>query len=191
MTQSGLHREIKTLVLYWSATGNTEKVANTIIATLTRTGIKPQVQKIAEVDEIDLYAYDLVFLGAPSYTFQPPDPVQRFIKSKMKFHAERGDIKWGAPRLPGKTAVVFCTYSGPHTGIREVTPVGDYIGQFFEHLGFEVAGKWYTVGEFHGMEELSTLGKLGDIRGRPNQQDLAEVESSVVALLDRLLARHK
>ena len=107
----------------------------------------------------------------------------------MKLHSERGDIKLGAPSIPGKTAVVFCTYSGPHTGISEATPAGDYMGQFFEHLGFEVAAKWYIVGEFHGSEDLSTQGRLGDIRGRPNRQDLAEVESNVSTLIKSIRSK--
>lgn len=181
--------ELKTLLLYWSATGNTEKVANTIRDTLLREGITPTVKKVANASTEELLDYDLIFLGAPSYSFQPPEPVQRLIKDKIKFHAERGDIKPGAPVIPGKTAVVFCTYSGPHTGIREATPAGDYMGQFFEHLGFQVAAKWYIVGEFHGREELSTKGRLGDIRGRPNAKDLAEIENNVLALIKSIRSR--
>jgi flavorubredoxin len=184
--RSGIKRELKTLIIYWSATGNTEKVANTIRDTLIRKGIAPTVKKVAEAAEEELFNYDLVFLGAPSYSFQPPEPVQRLIKDKMKVHGERGDVKIGAPVLPGKHAVVFCTYSGPHTGVREATPAGDYMGQFFEHLGFEVAAKWYVVGEFHGREDFSTQGRLGDIRGRPNQQDLKEVADNVAALIKKL-----
>ena len=57
------------------------------------------------------------------------------------------------------------------------------MAQFFKHIGFEVAGEWYVVGEFHGNEERSTKGRLGDIRGRPNQADLEEVRCKVAALL--------
>jgi len=180
---------LNTLVIYWSATHNTEKVANTIEKALVSEGIKPVVKKIADSAEEELYEYDLVFLGTPSYQFLPPEPVQNFLKEKMKVHGKRGDIKPCAPRIPGKTAVIFCTYSGPHTGIREAIPVGEYIGQFFEHIGFEVAAKWYTVGEFHGREELSTQGKLGDIRGRPNEQDLAEVTGNVTTLIKSLRSK--
>jgi len=174
---------LKTLIIYWSATGNTEKVANTIRETLVREGITPTFKKVADAAAEELYDYDLVFLGAPSYSFQPPEPVQKFIRAKMDLHRDRGDIKLGCPVIPGKTAVVFCTYSGPHTGIREATPAGDYMGQFFEHLGFKVAEKWYIVGEFHGREDLSTKGRLGDIRGRPNQQDLADLATNVSTLI--------
>jgi hypothetical protein len=63
------------------------------------------------------------------------------------------------------------------------------MGQFFEHLGFEVAAKWYVVGEFHGMEEFSTKGRLGDIRGRPNAKDLAEVEDNVAKLVKSIRSK--
>jgi flavorubredoxin len=189
MSETGTGHEIKTLVLYWSATGNTAKVAMAIQQALNAEGITPVVKKVAEADGEELFQYDLVFLGTPSYSFQPPEPVLKFVKKKMELHRERGDIKLGAPVVPGKTAVVFCTYSGPHTGVREATPVGDYLGQFFEHLGFEVAAKWYIVGEFHGREELSTRGRLGDIRGRPNQTDLAEVQGNVATLIHSLRSK--
>jgi len=183
MPEKGSTDALKTLIIYWTATKNTEKVALAIRQALEDAGIKPVFKKVAEAATEELYDYDLVFLGTPSYSFLPPEPVMKFAQDKMKLHRERGDVKLGAPRLPGKRAVVFCTYSGPHTGVREATPVGEYLGQLFEHIGFEVAAKWYNVGEFHGREDFSTKGKLGDIRGRPNEQDLAEVRKSVTALI--------
>jgi flavodoxin len=186
MTESLKGNGLKTLILYWSATGNTEKVANTIKDTLGREGITPVIKKIVDAGAEELFNYDLVFFGAPTYSFQPPEPVQKYIKAKMALHRDRGDIKPGAPVVPGKTAVIFCTYSGPHTGVKEATPAGDYMGQFFEHIGYNVADKWYTVGEFHGSEELSTKGRLGDIRGRPDRRDLEEIEKNVTKLLKSL-----
>jgi hypothetical protein len=82
--------------------------------------------------------------------------------------------------------MIFCTYSGPHTGLREATPAGQYAGQFFEHLGFDVLEEWYVVGEFHGSEEASTVGRLGDIRGRPNDEDLEQVKQDVTRIVRRL-----
>jgi flavodoxin len=175
--------KMKTLLMYWSATGNTEKVARTIQNVLNRENVDLEVQKIGEGVEKDLLPYDLVIMGVPSYNFLPPEPVLRYVRQQMKNHVERGQIKPGAPKVPGKTAVVFCTYSGPHTGIREAITAGEYLGQFFEHLGFNVGAKWYIVGEFHGRLDLSTQGPLGDIRGRPDQKDLAEVENNLTKLI--------
>ncbi|MCX6013210.1 MAG: nitric oxide synthase [Chloroflexi bacterium] len=186
MDENIRNSNLKALIIYWSATGNTKKVACAIQSALVQKNINTVLNTISEASGGDLFDYDLVFLGSPSYQFLPPEPVQRYVKEKMKIHSERGDIKPCAPKLKGKFAAIFCTYSGPHTGINEATPAGDYLGQFFEHIGFDVKAKWYIVGEFHKREDLSTLGKLGDIRGRPNQQDLIEVERNVSLLVDSL-----
>ena len=175
--------QLNALIIYFSATGNTEKVANAIWETLKEEKVRVNLLKVQDAAEEELYDYNLVFLGTPSYSFLPAQPVMHFINNKMKLHRERGDIKLCAPKISGKTAVVFCTYSGPHTGINEATPVGKYMGQFFEHIGFEIAAEWYVIGEFHNREENSTMGRLGNIKGRPNQQDLAKVKSDVLDLI--------
>lgn len=174
---------MKALVLYWSATGNTEKIAQEIEASLRNTGVKTDFYKIPAGEDTEIMDYDLVFFGCPSYQFMPPDPVVKYIKGRMKAYNERGIIVPGAPTLPGKYAVTFCTYSGPHTGVDEAIPVGKYLGQFFAHLGFTVKDEWYFVGEFHNNVVMSTKGRLGDITGRPNEQDLTRVRDNVKQLL--------
>jgi hypothetical protein len=88
--------------------------------------------------------------------------------------------------IQGKSALIFCTYSGPHTGIREAAPAGKYLGQFFEHLGFFVVDEWYVLGEFHGSEENNTMGRMGDIRGLPDEDDLRRIGSRAKVLASRL-----
>ena len=92
-------------------------------------------------------------------------------------------MRLGAPKIPGKHVIISCTYSGPHTGINEAIPAGKYIGQLFEHLGFTVLDEWYIVGEYHGSEERSTMGRLGNIKGRPNEEDLKKVKQDVKRIL--------
>ncbi len=179
-------KNTKVLILYWSKSGNTEKVAKAIEKGVSKAGFNPVLKKVEEAGEEELYDYDLVCLGAPSYGWQAPKPVQEYVKKKMDLHRSRGEIKIGAPKVPGRNAVVFCTYSGPHTGINEAIPVGKYLGQFFEHIGFELVGEWYAVGEFHGSEELSTKGSLGNIRGRPNTQDLDKIEKDTLETIKSL-----
>ncbi len=174
---------MKALNIYWSGTGNTKKVAETIDKTLKDNGVNSVLKRVEEAMDDDLYEYDLVFLGSPSHMWQPPAPVLKYIKEKMDYYRERGDIKLCAPKLPGKRGVVYATYSGPHTGIDEALPVGKYLGQFLEHTGFDVVGEWYIVGEFHGRENESARGRLGDVRGRPNRQDLDTVAENVKQLL--------
>jgi flavodoxin len=186
--ENGKHMEsskepaMKALVVYYSASGNTEKVAHAIHESLLEEKVKSTLLKVRDAEGEELYDYDLVFLGSPSIEFLPAAPVMKFIKNKMNLHRKRGDIKLCAPRMPGKTAIVFCTYSGPHTGINEATTAGKYMAQFLEHIGFGAAHEWYVVGEFHGWPEANTLGRLGDIRGRPDAGDLSRVRSKVLEL---------
>ncbi len=174
---------MKAIIIYWSATGNTKKVAETIDSTLKKNGIEGTLKTVKESKDEDLLNYDLVFVGSPSYMWAPPDPALEWVKDRMDFHRKRGDIKLSSPKLPGKKAVVFVTFSGPHTGLGEAIPAVKYLGQFLEHIGFDVLDEWYIVGEFHSSEENSTRGRLGDIRGRPNQKDLEKVASDVEKVL--------
>jgi flavodoxin len=174
---------MKALVTYWSATGNTKKVAETIDSTLKKNGIDETFKTVKDAKDEDILAYDLVFIGSPSYMWAPPDPVVAWVKDRMDFYRERGAIKPSSPKVPGKMAVVFVTFSGPHTGIGEAIPAGKYLGQFLEHIGFDVLDEWYIVGEFHNSEVNSTQGRMGDIRGRPNQQDLEKVASDVEKII--------
>jgi hypothetical protein len=78
----------------------------------------------------------------------PPKQVTDFQIEKFDYYYEQKRIKTGAPKISGKNALIFCTYSGPHTGINEATPVGKHIGQFFEHLGFTVLGDGVFLANF-------------------------------------------
>jgi flavodoxin len=176
----------KAVVLYWSHSGNTEKVALSIQKGLTEGGFQANLVKVQDGEEIDFYDFDLVCMGAPSYSWHPPKPVDDYLKRKFSRYKNEGRVKVNAPQIPGKNALIFCTYSGPHTGIREAVPVGKYIGQFFEHLGFNVVDEWYVLGEFHGSEEYNTLGRMGYIKGLPNEQDLKRIQESAKNLASRL-----
>jgi len=181
---------MRAAIIYWSKTGNTEKVARAIHEGLAAAGVEVLLRRVEEAEELDFYAYDLVCIGCPSYRWHPPKPVDDFLVRKFGQytdgfypHHKQGRVKTGAPKVPGRNVLVFCTYSGPHTGIREAIPVGKYVGQFFEHLGFTVLDEWYVLGEFHGSEERSTKGRMGDIRGRPNEEDLRKIRQNVAHLL--------
>jgi hypothetical protein len=167
---------MEAVIVYWSKSGNTAKAALSIQEGLQEAGADVLLKRVEDAGDIDFYAYDLVCIGFPSYQWSPPDQMDAFLVSKFKAYRKQGHVKESAPKIPGKNALIFCTYSGPHTGIREAIPAGLYAGQFFEHLGFTVLDELYVVGEFHGSEEISTRGVLGDIRGRPNQEDLRKVK---------------
>ena len=178
----------RALVLYWSATGNTEKCAYSIRTGLTDAGWQAELQKMRAEDsqDVEFYDYDLICVGAPSYNWTAPKPVDAYLRRKFQEYKARGEVVPGAPKRPGKQALIFCTYSGPHTGMNEAIPAGKYMGQFFEHLGFTIADEWYILSEFVGDEANSTLGRMGDIRGLPSGADLARLRTAAKNLADRL-----
>jgi flavodoxin len=177
---------VRAAVVYWSRTGNTEKVARTIEQALQAGGVDVTYHCVEDAAELDWFSYDLLCLGFPSYGWSPPAPVNKWLKAKFAEYRAQSRVKTGAPEIPGKYVLIFCTYSGPHTGIDEAVPAAEYAGQFFAHLGLKVVDKWYVVGEFHGSLENSTLGRLGDIRGRPNEDDLERIERDTHTLLDQM-----
>ena len=164
------------LIVYFSTTGNTQKVAYAIKDGLEAGGLRVEFKKPQEASELDFYIYDLVCVGSPSIEWQPAKPIMDFLKSKLDLYRSQDKILPCAPKVVGKNALVFCTYSGPHTGIDEATPAGKTMRQYFEHFGFNILGEWYVVGEFHGREDMSTQGKLGDIRGKPTLDELAKIK---------------
>ena len=174
------------LILYWSQTGNTEKVAQAIRLGLEEAGIQVTVKKPNEAENTDYFDYDLVCVGSPSIQWHPAKPIDDFLKNKLATYRKQGKIKPQAPKIPGKNALIFCTYSGPHTGLDEATPAGKYMRQFFEHIGFTITGEWYVLSEFHGSEENSTQGRMGDLRGKPNAEDLLKIKEDAKGLANKI-----
>jgi len=176
----------KALIVYSSSTGNTAKVANAIQEGLAEAGVQVTVKKPEEALDTDFFNYDLVCVGTPSIQWHPAKPINDFLKNKLSTYRKQGKIKPSAPKVRGKYALVFVTYSGPHTGLDEATPAGKYIAQFFEHVGFTVLGEWYILSEYHGNVENSTLGRMGDIRGKPNAEDLRKIIQDAKTIANRI-----
>jgi len=174
------------VIVYWSKTGNTEKVAQAIRKGLEEAGIKVTVKRPEDAEDLDFFGYDLVCVGFPSVQWHPPKPMTEFLQKKFTHYREQGKVKLSAPNVAGKNALVFCTYSGSHTGIDEAVPAGKYVGQFFEHLGFNVIDEWYVLSEFHGSEENSTKGKMGNIKGKPNNEDLRKIMNKAQTIASQL-----
>jgi flavodoxin len=177
----------KALMIYWSKTGNTEKVATAIKQGLEETGVQVTVKRPEEAENVDYFDYDLVCVGSPSYSWHPPEPMTNFLKKKFAVYRQQGKIKPSAPKVPGKNALVFVTYSGPHTGMDEATPAGKDMRQFFEHIGFNVIDEWYVLSEYHGSLENSTQGRMGDIRGKPTEEELLKIKKDAEAIATKLM----
>jgi hypothetical protein len=177
---------MEALLIYCSKTGNTAKAARAIRDGLEANGATVDLRTAEEAGDVDYFDYDLICVGFPSYQWAPPEAVVRLLKEKHRAYSRQGRVEPNASPVEGTEALIFCTYCGQHTGIDEATPAGKYAGQFFEHLGIRVVDEWYIVGEYHGNEEASTRGCLGDIRGRPTDEDLRRLRERATSLARRL-----
>jgi len=177
---------MKAAIMYWTKSGNTEKVATAIRDSIESICDEIAYLRVEDAQDLDYFDYELICLGFPSYSWRPPKQVDDLLVNHHNRYRKEKRIKIGSPKLSGKNVIIFCTYSGPHTGINEAIPAAKYASQYFEHLGFTILDELYVVGEFHGSEKASTKGRLGDIRGRPDEKDLADVRQRVRELLEQI-----
>ena len=174
------------VIIYFSNTGNTKKVAKSVYEGLKAKEVEVELKEVSDAYDIDLLDYDLICIGSPSYNWMPPDAMQDFLEVKFDKYEKAGQVKLKAPKVEGRNTLIFCTYSGPHTGKKEAVPVVKYIGQFFEHLGFNILDEWYILSEMVGSERYNTQGKMGDIRGLPDEEDLKRIKEKTKELVNKI-----
>ena len=186
---------MKSLVLYDSFTGNTEKVVDRICKVLEERGVGIERIKVKKgFDEtVEMHDYDLVFIGSPVIQFLPSVNLMEFCKKHLHHYLKKGVIVPKSPKIPGKYGVPFVSFGGMHTGIREAIPALKYLEQFLEHLRFEIVDEFYVVGEYKSPEfrDFNKETVLGDITGRPNEEDLRAVEDRVRKVLDKIERKEK
>ncbi|MFQ6094714.1 MAG: flavodoxin family protein [Candidatus Bathyarchaeia archaeon] len=74
---------MKVLVVYYSETGNTEKVARAIHQEVSEK-TEAHLKKLHEITPEILNDYDLVFLGSPCHSTDLAEPVKRFLDAVHK-----------------------------------------------------------------------------------------------------------
>jgi multimeric flavodoxin WrbA len=159
-------------------------VARQIEMTVREIGHEVKTVKAGKEVELNILAYDFVFVGSGVYMWLPGKPMMKLFERLREGYAGSGEIESASPRRQGKKAVVYCTYGGAHTGVNEALPTVKYMGQLFDHLGYEIIAEWYLPGEYHGnLSQHSTTGRLGNITGRPNEADLQDVSQKIFGIM--------
>ena len=91
---------MKASIIYWSKTGNTEKVALAIQEGLAEAGWEASLKRVEDAGDVDFYACDLVCIGFPSYQWRPPKPMDAFQKSVEQILGKDAlDIKKKSARI--------------------------------------------------------------------------------------------
>jgi flavodoxin/ferredoxin len=142
----------KAIVVYYSQTGNTKKVAQAIHKGISQTGEQCDLARLKDVEPQELTGYDLIGLGSPAIHARELPNVTAFMN-----HMES---------LDGKHAFSFCTHG--------VSP-GFYISRTVSALisrGLIVIG-W---NDWFGAAWHPLLPKPYFTDGHPDEIDLKEAE---------------
>jgi flavodoxin len=79
----------KVLVVYFSSTGNTEKMAQYIAEGVRFSGQEAVVKKIEDIkDTAELAGYEGYIFGSPTYSLDLPKPVEMFLSTVEKINLE-------------------------------------------------------------------------------------------------------
>ena len=143
---------LKVLMIYFSQTGNTEKIAENIQNGIIKSGNTCEIVKIKGVNVNKLEKYDLIGIGTPTFFYREPINVKNFIQ----------DLK----EIKGKHCFLFCTH-------------GSLIGNTFYYMNEELTKKGFTIiGSFdcYGYSSIQFYPKLMHTEGHPDKIELKEAE---------------
>ena len=136
---------MKSIVIYYSETGNTEKVARAIAGALAG-----EIMRVEETKINELAGHDLIFIGTPVHGFRPSKKIEDFLDK--------------LPQLSGRKGAAFCTkhFSGDEMTFK-------IIRKKLEKKGIDFVGSFSCL----GLSRL--IGNFGPRifnKGRPNEEDL-------------------
>jgi NAD(P)H dehydrogenase (quinone) len=87
----------KGIVIYYSRSGNTKKMAQIISAAMSSSGLPSVCKSVAEVKADDLLNYDAIVVGSPTYYGQMAAEIKKLIDDTVGFHG----------KLDGKVGAAF------------------------------------------------------------------------------------
>ncbi|MFH1005987.1 MAG: flavodoxin domain-containing protein, partial [Candidatus Latescibacterota bacterium] len=120
---------MKSVVIYFSQTGNTRKVAEVIQKEIKSAAGQCDIVRIREANTRNLVDYDLVGLGCPTFAHREPENVKRFIT--------------GLGPLRGKNCFIFSTHGGHPSNV--LTSMDEKL----RRLGLKVIGGFNCDGSDH------------------------------------------
>ena len=85
------------LIVYYSLTGNTEKMANAIEKAIKDEGVNVVKKKVEETQVDELLKYDGIIIGTPCYYGTMAWQIKKFLDESVKFHG----------KLAGKVGAAF------------------------------------------------------------------------------------
>src|SRR4030043_301085 len=98
----------KVLILYYSGSGNTQKMARAIAEAMKSGDMKVIVENVVKFDISQLPKYDGIILGSPTYFSNVAWQVKKVIDESI--------VHYGGGKLKGKVAGCFSSAGGSGGG---------------------------------------------------------------------------
>ena len=206
----------KCLIIYSSHSGNTEKVALRFKSTFEKNGWSCDLFKVRRKAEDILRPpynpddYDFLCAGSGIASHLPYSEILLLIRKLIYGFDPRlvlkprgeditylkepiTDTEMGDPAKhhrkitigpDSKKAAVFVTYAGMEFGPKEALPAMQLLALDIEHLEFECIGQFCCPGKYLNDPTPGTYH--GDIRKRPNKNDLLKAEMFVEEILEKI-----
>jgi NAD(P)H dehydrogenase (quinone) len=115
------------IVIYYSRSGNTRTMAQTIAEAMNKAGLPTQCKSVAETKVDDVLAADAIVVGSPTYYGRPAAPIAAFFDETVNKHG----------KLDGKIGGAFA--SSANIGGGNETTVLEIINTMLIH-GMTVQG---------------------------------------------------
>ena len=125
----------KVLVLYYSKSGNTKKMAEKIAETINKENVDTVLKNTEEISASELLGYDGIIVGSPTYYGTMAWQIKKLFDESVKFH--------GA--LKGKIGGAFA--SAANIGGGNETTINDILNALLIH-GMIVQGE--PTGDHYG-----------------------------------------
>jgi NAD(P)H dehydrogenase (quinone) len=87
----------KGIVIYYSRSGNTKKMAEIIAEAMNEAGLSTDCKSVEKVKADDLLKYDAIVVGSPTYYGHMAGPIKQLFDETVAFHG----------RLDGKVGAAF------------------------------------------------------------------------------------
>ena len=154
------------LVLYYSRTGNTEKLAQAVAEGARNAGVEVSVKRVEDVSPEDALKYDGIAMGSPVYYGTMSAGCKKFLDDSVKFH---GDFQ-------GKVGGAFA--SSANVGGGNETTIMDILKAWLIH-GMVMPG--YHEGDHYGTVAIGAP----DERAIKNARNQGKILANFILKLSR------
>ena len=131
-------------IIYYSRTGNTEKMAKAVYEGVKSEGVEVELKKVEEVSPEDLLGWDGIIVGSPCYYGLPAAPIKELFDRSIKYHGD----------LEGKVGAAFS--SSTNVGGGNETTILAILQMMLIH-GMIVKGT--SKGDHYGPVSIEEPGK--------------------------------